>query len=110
MATSPSTLLEERIDRSRLSERQMAAAVGVVLILFLIGTAYLAGVLADPFDVDFWRSGLAQEALKSLKNASTEPYTVSVPGDYRVYCIESATLETIAGQRHRELPSIGGVG
>ena len=33
----------------------------------------------ERFDVDSWRSGLAQGALKSLKNGSTEPYTVSGP-------------------------------
>ena len=63
MAISPSTLLEELIDQSRLSERQMAAVVGLVLILFLVGAAYLAGVLSDPFDIDFWRAGLLYPAI-----------------------------------------------
>jgi hypothetical protein len=60
---TPSTLLEAFVEQSRLSWRQVAAAVGLVLILFLVGMAYLAGVLADPFDADFWRAGLLYPAL-----------------------------------------------
>jgi hypothetical protein len=41
----------------------VAAAAGLILILFLVGMAYLAGVLADPFDADFWRAGLLYPAL-----------------------------------------------
>jgi hypothetical protein len=62
-ANNPSTLLEEFVHQSRLSERQMAAVVGLILILFLVGVAYLAGVLANPFDVDFWRAGLLYPAI-----------------------------------------------
>ncbi|UCC65119.1 MAG: hypothetical protein JSV36_08845, partial [Anaerolineae bacterium] len=60
---TPSTLLEAFVEQSRLSWRQVAAAVGLVLILFLVGMAYLAGVLADPFDADFWRAGLLSPAI-----------------------------------------------
>ncbi|MFC2037151.1 hypothetical protein ACFLYD_04160 [Chloroflexota bacterium] len=55
---TPSTLLEAFVERSRLSWRQVAAAVGLGLILFLAGAAALAGVLAAPFDASFWRAGL----------------------------------------------------
>jgi hypothetical protein len=60
---TPSTLLEAFVEQSRLSWRQVAVAVGLVLILFLVGMAYLAGVLVDPFDADFWRAGLLYPAL-----------------------------------------------
>ena len=63
MVNTPSTLLEALVEQSRLSGRQVAAAVGLVLILFLVGVAYLAGVLADPFDADFWRAGLLYPAI-----------------------------------------------
>jgi hypothetical protein len=33
-------------------------AVGLVFALFLVGTAFLAGILAAPFDAGFWRAGL----------------------------------------------------
>ena len=48
----PSTLLEEAVERTRMSWLQVALAVGLVLVLLLVGTAALAGVLAAPFDVD----------------------------------------------------------
>jgi hypothetical protein len=37
--------------------------VGLVLILFLVGMAYLAGVLTAPFDASFWRAGLLYPAI-----------------------------------------------
>jgi hypothetical protein len=63
MVNTPSTLIEALVEKIRLSERQVAAVVGLVLILFLVGVAYLAGVLTDPFDVDFWRAGLLYPAI-----------------------------------------------
>ena len=63
MVNTPSTLLEALVEQSRLSWRQVAAAAGLVLILFLVSMAYLAGVLADPFDTDFWRAGLLYPAI-----------------------------------------------
>lgn len=54
----PTTLIEELVERTRFSWLQVAAAVGLALILFLVGTAFLAGVLAAPFNADFWRAGL----------------------------------------------------
>jgi hypothetical protein len=53
--TSSSTLLEELIARTRLSWLQVTITVELVLILFLVGAAYLNGVLARPFDVNFWQ-------------------------------------------------------
>ena len=56
--SAPSTLLEEVMERSRLSPLHLTGAVVVGLILFLIGLAYVDDVLADPVNVDFWRIGL----------------------------------------------------
>lgn len=63
MVNTSSTLLEALIEKSRLSERQMAAVVGLAIILFLVGAAYFAGILADPFELDFWRAGLLYPAI-----------------------------------------------
>jgi hypothetical protein len=41
----------------------MAASVGLALFLFLVAAAFLAGVLTDTFDVDFWRAGLLYPAI-----------------------------------------------
>jgi hypothetical protein len=60
---TPSTLLEAWVEQSRLSWRQVTATVGLVWILFLVGMAYLAGVLTGPFDADFWRVGLLYPAI-----------------------------------------------
>jgi len=81
----PSTLVEELVERTRMSWLQVAVAVGLVLILFLIGVAFLAGVLAAPFDTDFWRAGLLYPAiivyilltlpiLKRLRNGAIEGF------------------------------------
>ena len=48
--TAPSTLLEELVERTRLSPLQLTVVVELVLITILVGTAYLDGVLAHPFD------------------------------------------------------------
>lgn len=52
--TTPSTLLKEWVERTRLSWPQVAVAVGLVLILFLVGAAYVDGVLAGPVNAEFW--------------------------------------------------------
>jgi len=44
--TTPATLIEELVERTRLSWLQATAAVGLVLLLLLVGAAYLNGVLA----------------------------------------------------------------
>jgi MFS family permease len=59
----PCTLVEELVARSRFSWLQVAVAVGLALILFLVGTAFLAGVLAAPFDASFWRAGMLYPAI-----------------------------------------------
>jgi hypothetical protein len=90
--TAPSTLLEELVERTRLSWFQVATAVGLVLILLLVGTAYLDGVLAGPFDVDFWRGGLlspaiiaytllVQPVLRRLRDSAIESVRPLVPID-----------------------------
>ena len=59
--------------------------VGLVLILFLVGAAFLAGILAAPFDASFWRAGLLYPAiivyilltlpvLKRLRNGAIEAF------------------------------------
>jgi hypothetical protein len=63
LAIMPSTLLEELVERTRLSWLQVAMAVGLVFALFLVGTAFLAGILTAPFDADFWRAGLLYPAI-----------------------------------------------
>ena len=62
-AIVPSTLLEELVERTRLSWLQVAMALGLVFVLFLVGIAFLAGILAEPFDADFWRAGLLYPAI-----------------------------------------------
>jgi len=49
--TAPSTLLEDLVERSRLSWLQIAVVVGIVLTLLAIGAAYLDGVLTDPSNI-----------------------------------------------------------
>ena len=56
--TTPSTLLEELVERSRLSWLQVTIVVELILITLLVGAAYLDGVLTGPFDADFWRISL----------------------------------------------------
>lgn len=52
---TPSTLLGEWVERTGLSWARVAVAIGLVLILLLVGAAYLDGVVAGPFDADLWR-------------------------------------------------------
>jgi len=59
----PTILVEEFVKRTRLSWLRVAVAVGLVLILFLVGVAFLAGVLTAPFDAGFWRAGLLFPAI-----------------------------------------------
>jgi len=59
----PSSLLEELAERTRLSWPQVAIMVGLVLILFLVGAAYLDGVVAGPFNAEFWQNGMLYPAL-----------------------------------------------
>lgn len=59
----PSTLFEELVERAGVSWLQTAVAVGLVLVLFLVGIALLAGVLTTPFDARFWQAGLLYPAV-----------------------------------------------
>lgn len=59
----PSTLVEELVERTRMSWLQVTVVVGLVLILFLVVAAFLAGVLDAPFDAGFWRAGLLFPAI-----------------------------------------------
>jgi MFS family permease len=59
----PSTLLEELVERTRLSWLQVSMAVGLGFVLFLVGAAFLAGLLTAPFNADFWRAGLLYPAI-----------------------------------------------
>jgi uncharacterized membrane protein len=61
--TMPSTLLEELVERSRLSWLQVTIVVELALILCLIGAALLSGVLARPVDANFWRANLVWPAV-----------------------------------------------
>lgn len=61
--TTPSTLIEELIERSRLSWVQITVAVGLVLILFLAGAMYLDGLLTWPLDIPVWRTFMLYPAI-----------------------------------------------
>jgi len=61
--TTPSNLVEVLVQRTGLSWLRASAAVGLVAILALVGAAYLDGVLARPFNADFWRIGLGSPAI-----------------------------------------------
>jgi len=63
LTTYPSTLLEELMERTQLSWLQVTVAVGLVFILFLVGAAYLDGVLAGPFNTELWRNALEHPAI-----------------------------------------------
>jgi hypothetical protein len=60
---TPSTLLEELVERSQLSWVQVTVVVELVLMLFLVGAAYLSGILTGPLDAGFWRIGLIGPAV-----------------------------------------------
>ena len=59
----PTTLVEGLVERTRMSWLRLAVVVGLVLLLFLVGSAFLAGVLDAPFDAGFWRAGLLFPAI-----------------------------------------------
>ena len=90
--TAPSTLLEELIERSRLSPLQVTGVVDLVLVLFLISVAYLDGVMDSPFKVSFWRVGLLWPAIiayvlltaspsRRLRDGAIEAFRPLVPLD-----------------------------
>jgi hypothetical protein len=55
--TTPSTSLDKWI--TWLSRPPVTAAVGLLLVLLLIGAGYLDGLLAGPFNSRLWRDGLS---------------------------------------------------
>lgn len=61
--TTPSTLIEELAERTGLSWPKVTLAVVLVMILALVGAAYLDGVLARPLNADFWRVALGSPAI-----------------------------------------------
>lgn len=90
--TTPSTLLEELVERTGLSWLQVTAAVELVMLLELVGVAYLGGILARPFNADYWRVGLlmpvivaylllAQPTLRRLREGAIKAFRPLVPLD-----------------------------
>lgn len=59
----PQTLLEEIVERTRLSWSQMAAVVGFVLFILLFGVAFITGELPGPYDPSYWVPGLMPPVL-----------------------------------------------
>jgi len=114
--TTPSTLLEELVERSRLSPLQLTVAVEVVLIMFLVGAAHLDGVLTGPFDADFWRIGLLGPVViayalltdplsKRLRDGAIEAFRPLVPLDDNGF--HRLLTEASLFNRRREWLSIG---
>jgi hypothetical protein len=60
---SPSTLVEELAERTRLSWYQLSGAAGLGLALLAVGTAYLDGVLPGQSNYELWRGGMAAPVL-----------------------------------------------
>jgi hypothetical protein len=61
--TTPSTLIEELPERTGLSWLKLTLVLALVMILALIGAAYLDGVLAHLLGPDFWRVALGGPAI-----------------------------------------------
>jgi hypothetical protein len=90
--STPSTLLEELVERTRLSWLWLTLVVALALILLLIGVAYLSGVLRNPFNIDFWRGNLVWPVViafslltapssRRLRNGAIEAFRPLVPLD-----------------------------
>jgi hypothetical protein len=89
--TSPSTLVEELVERSSLSWLQLTVVVGLGLMVFLLGTAYLGGLLTTrPLDTALWREGMQapalilyllsiQPVLRRLRDGAIEAFRPLVP-------------------------------
>jgi len=116
LTTTPSTLLEELVERTRLSWPQVTVAVGLVLILFLVGAAYLDGVLVGPFNADFWRTGLLypaiiaytlliQPILRRLRDGAIEAFRPLVPIDDEDF--HRLLAEEFLFNRRREWVALG---
>jgi hypothetical protein len=90
--TTPSTLLEELGERTRLSWPKIALGMGLLLASLAVGAAYLDGLLAGPFDANLWRSGMSgpaitayllliQPIIRQLRDGAIEAFRPLVPLD-----------------------------
>jgi hypothetical protein len=61
--STPSTLIEELAERTGLAWSKLTLVVVVVMILSLVGAAYLDGVLAHPLHAGFWRIAVGSPAI-----------------------------------------------
>jgi len=89
--TTSSTLVEELVERSPFSWLQLTVAVGLGLILFLVGTTYLDGLLTTrPLDTVLWRNLMQapalivyllaiQPILRRLRDSAIEAFRPLVP-------------------------------
>jgi hypothetical protein len=60
---TPSTLLEELVERTGMSSLQVAVGVGLVLIVLAVGAAYVDGLLIELFDSILWRNVMLYPAI-----------------------------------------------
>jgi hypothetical protein len=83
--TTPPTLVEDWIERTGLSWAQAAALVALALVAFLVGAAYLDGMLAELLDSETWRYAwiypaiiaytlLVQPALRRLLDGALQAF------------------------------------
>jgi hypothetical protein len=95
--TAPSLLVEEWVERTPLSWRQLAGAVSLVLVSFLLIAAYLDGVPAEAFNLGFWRSAamfpgvvtyilLTQPAGRQFRDDAIKALRPLVPLDDDEFC------------------------
>ncbi len=90
--TTPCTWFEETVERTRLPRFQLAAGLVLVMVLLLVGAAYLDGVLDLTLSGGFWRVALGsplmmgyvapfQPILKRWRNAAIQSFRRLVPVD-----------------------------
>jgi hypothetical protein len=88
----PLLLLEEWVERTPLSWRQIAAIVSLGLIALLLVAAYLDGILAEAPDISFWRNSamfpgiigytlFLQDASRRLRDGAIKALRPLVPVD-----------------------------
>jgi hypothetical protein len=111
--TTPATWLEELVERIRLPWLQVTAAVGLMLILLLVGAAYLDGVLVrHPNGYAWWKAVwydvddatfviyvlLAHHLLRRLRDDAFEAFRSLTPmkdGDSDRIVAETSTLDRL---------------
>ena len=121
--TTPATLIEELVERTRLSWLQATAAVGLVLLLLLVGAAYLNGVLARPYGYSWWDTVRRvvwhevdkpviivyflsfQLILRRLRDGAIEALRPLAAMDGDAY--DRLVAETFTLDRHREWLAVG---